>query len=398
MRVLRASLAAFILVIGLVPAIALAAGVQMTTPYPSVVADPGSTVKFPVQVQTDTPQRVNLAVASQPEGWETRLQGGGSTIAAVETINSGVYSGTASPPPVNVNGNFAQFTAEVTVPAEATSGNQQVVLSGTGTDGSTIQLTLDVNVQTGETGSVEMTTDFPTLTGTTATTFKFSLKLSNDTNQQITFGLESDAPAGWTVTAAPATEATATTAVVDAGSTQTISVSAKAPADTAAGTYKVTVRAVGGPQPVAMDLGVTITGTFAMTLETSDQRLNATVTAGGSSNITLIVKNTGTADLAGVKLTSSPPRDWTVTFAPESVDVAAGGTANVVATIKASNSALAGDYALAINARPAEGNTTGSVSLRVTVETSPIGYVIGIAVLIIVGIGLFFVFQRYGRR
>ena len=143
---------------------------------------------------------------------------------------------------------------------------------------------------------------------------------------------------------------------------------------------------------------MTITGTFAMDLQTSDQRLNATVTAGGTTNLTLIVSNTGTADLAGVKLTSSPPRDWTVTFAPESVDVAAGGTANVVATIKASNNALAGDYALAINARPAEGNTTGSVSLRVTVETSPIGYVIGIAVLIIVGIGLFFVFQRYGRR
>ena len=30
--------------------------------------------------------------------------------------------------------------------------------------------------------------------------------------------------------------------------------------------------------------------------------------------------------------------------------------------------------------------------------TTLFGYVIGIAVLIIVGIGLFFVFQRYGRR
>src|SRR3954469_25224467 len=98
MRLLRASLAAILLVIGLVPAIAFAAGTQMSTPYPSVVADPGATVKFPVVVQTDTAQRVDLSVQSQPEGWSTRLQGGGSTIAAVSTVNSGAYTGGTESP------------------------------------------------------------------------------------------------------------------------------------------------------------------------------------------------------------------------------------------------------------------------------------------------------------
>jgi len=396
MRLLRASLAAILLLIGLVPAIAFAAGTQMSTPYPSVVADPGTTVKFPITVQTDTPQRVDLSVASQPDGWSTRLQGGGSTIAAVSTVNTGSYSGTASPAPVS--GNFAQFTAEVTVPAESASGNQQVVLAGTGTDGSSTQLTLDINVQTGEVGSVSLTTDFPSLTGPTSTTFKFSLKLSNDTNQQITFGLETDAPAGWTVTAAPATEANATTAVVDAGSTQSISVSAKAPSDESAGPYKIVVRAVGGPQPVEKELAVNVTGTYDMSLATSDQRLNANVNAGGSATLTLVVTNSGTADIAGVKFTATPPRDWKVTFSPETVDIPAGQPANVTATITASSQALAGDYVIAISARSADNNASDSVSIRTTVETSPIGYIIGIAVLVIVGIGLFFVFQRYGRR
>jgi len=36
--------------------------------------------------------------------------------------------------------------------------------------------------------------------------------------------------------------------------------------------------------------------------------------------------------------------------------------------------------------------------LSSTVETSPIGYIIGIAILVLVAVGLFFVFQRYGRR
>ena len=97
MRVLRASLAAFLLLTGLLPSVALAAGVSMTTPYPSVVADPGSTVKFPITVTSDTPQRVELAVTTQPEGWNTRLQGGGSTIAALTTVPAAQYAAASQP-------------------------------------------------------------------------------------------------------------------------------------------------------------------------------------------------------------------------------------------------------------------------------------------------------------
>lgn len=397
MRVLRASLAALLLFIGLAPTV-FAAGVTLTTAYPSVVADPGSSVKFTVVVQTDTPQRVDLSVSAQPTEWTTRLSGGGSTIAAVSTVpaSTTAVTSTATPPPYT--GNYATFTAEVTVPADATAGSQQVVIDGKATDGSTTQLALDINIQTGETGDVQLTTDFPTLSGPTSTSFKFSLNLANNTNQQVTFSLENDAPAGWTVTANPATESNATTAVVDAGSSTQISVSAKAPDDAAAGPYTVTVRAVGGPQPVEIPLAINITGTFDMTLSTSDQRLNAEVTSGGTTSITLVVTNSGTADLTGVKFTSTPPRDWNVTFTPDSVDVPAGQTANVTASIQASSQALSGDYVISMTGRTADNATSDSVTIRTTVDTSPIGYLIGIAVLVIVGIGLFFVFQRYGRR
>ena len=394
MRVLRASLAALLLVIGLAPALVVAAGVQMTTAYPSVVADPGTTVKFNVVVTTDTPQRVDLSVPTVPTGWTTRLQGGGSTIAAVSTAPA--PSTGASPAPYQ--GDFATFSADVTIPSDAQAGDQQVVINGKATDGSTTQLTLDINIQTGETGSVSMTTDFPSLTGTTSTSFKFSVNLANDTNQQITFDLTTDQPNGWTVTANPATEANAQSAVVDAGSSTQISVSAKAPSDAAAGTYNITLHATGGPQPADIQLTVNVTGTYSMSIATSDQRLNANVTAGGTTTLTLVVSNDGSADIAGVTFTSTPPRDWKVTFAPTSVDVAAGQTANVTATITASNSALAGDYVISMTGRSGDNAASDSLTIRATVDTSPIGYVIGIAVLVLVGIGLFFVFQRYGRR
>jgi uncharacterized membrane protein len=385
---------------GLVPAAFAAGPLDMSTPYPSVIADPGTTVKFPVTVTTAVPQRVDLSVTGQPQGWNTRLAGGGSTIAAVTTVpaSAATSGGTSASPAPVASGNYATFTAEVAVPAAAVAGTNEIVLQGKAADGTTTQLTVDVTVQTGSVGDVTMTTNFPTLTGSTSTSFQFSLTLNNNTNQQITFALQTDAPSGWTVTANPSGEANAASAVVDAGSSSQISVTAKAPADAAAGTYNLTVRAVGGPQPAETPLTVNLTGTYSMTLATSDGRLNANVTTGSSSLLNLVVTNSGSTDLEGVALTATPPQGWKVTFNPPTVNVPAGQTQTVAASITPANNALAGDYLLTVDAKAPNNTASDSVQIRTTVDTSPIGYVIGIAILVIVGIGLFFVFQRYGRR
>ena len=396
MRVLRASLAAFLLLVGLAPAV-FAATISMTTPYPSVVADPGTTVKFPVTVQTDTSTRVDVSVSQQPQGWTTRLSGGGSTIAAVETVPF-LAPTSAGATPQAVNGFYATFTAEITVPADATAADNQIIVQGKAADGTTTTLTLDITVQTAQTGDVTLSTDFPSLTGPTSTNFKFQVTLQNNTNQQITFGLETDQPDGWTVTANPTTEAQAANVAVDAGSSTQISVSATAPTDAAAGANTVTLRALGGPQPVEQALTVNLTGTYSMSLATSDQRLNVNVTAGQASTMNFVITNSGTTDLTGVTMTSTPPIDWTVTFTPTSIDIPAGQTATVQAAVTPANSALAGDYQMTIDARNPDSSASDSVQIRATVETSPIGYIIGIAILVLVGIGLFFVFQRYGRR
>ncbi len=397
MRVLRASLAAFLLLVGLAPAV-FAATLTMTTPYPSVVADPGTTVKFPVTIYTDTATRVDLSVTQQPQGWTTRLSGGGSTIAAVDTVPFvNPTSASATPEPV-LNGDYASFTAEITVPADATAADDQIVIQGKSADGTTTNLTLDVSVETAQTGDVTLSTNFASLTGPTSTNFKFTVTLENDTNQQITFSLETDQPDGWTVTANPASETQASNVAVDAGSSTPIAVSAQAPTDAAAGPYTVTLRAVGGPQPVEQALTVNLTGTYSMSLSTSDQRLNTNVTAGQVSPLNFVITNEGTTDLTGVVLTSTPPADWTVTFTPTSVDIPANSTGTIQANITPANNALAGDYQMTFNAHNADSSATDTAQIRATVETSPIGYLIGIAILVIVGIGLFFVFQRYGRR
>jgi uncharacterized membrane protein len=96
-------------------------------------------------------------------------------------------------------------------------------------------------------------------------------------------------------------------------------------------------------------------------------------------------------------VTASAPRDWDVTFDMEAIPlIEPEGSAQVEATINAAGNAIAGDYVVTLTARTPEVNDR--IEVRTTVETSLVGGLLGLAVLGVVAIGLFFVFQRYGRR
>jgi uncharacterized membrane protein len=352
-----------------------------------VVADPGATASFDITVTTDTPQRVDLTVVQQPEGWTTSLRGGGSTVSAVYTA-----SNPDSPTQI-----IAAVTAEVAIPEDAAAGNNQVVIEGRSAAGTTVQLTLDLTIEQIEPGAVSMTSEFPTQSGSADESFTFDLEVRNDTNQQITLSFEGEGPAGWRVDARPGGDTSATTAVVDAGGLSSATVTIDPAANAAAGTYPIVVRALGGPQPVETELGVEITGSYAMSMSTSDQRLSANLTVGSSTSINVVVFNDGSAPLENVQMEETPPREWTVTFDREVIEsIAPGSSETVAATIQSAGNAVAGDYVVTIRASNDEVND--SIEIRTTVESSPIGGLIGIGILVIVGVGLFFVFQRYGRR
>jgi uncharacterized repeat protein (TIGR01451 family) len=152
---------------------------------------------------------------------------------------------------------------------------------------------------------------------------------------------------------------------------------------------------------VSVDLGVTITGSYSLTLSTADGRLNATATAGQDSPLNLVVTNTGTAPLSQVTVTSTPPSGWQITFAPEALaNLQPNTPTTVVATIHASDQAVAGDYALTFRANSAGQGQTASVStdIRTTVQTSQLWLFVGIGLIIVVFVALFLVFRQYGRR
>src|SRR5690606_32444706 len=142
---------------------------------------------------------------------------------------------------------------------------------------------------------------------------------------------------------------------------------------------------------------VVITGSYNLELTTPSGRLNTSITAGSNEKVELLVKNTGSAALKNVEMKSSAPVDWTVEFQPAKIDVIAPGQhAQVVATIKASRKAVAGDYVTNLEARTVE--KTATASLRVSVRTPLFWGWLGIMVIAGALGGVYYLFRKYGRR
>jgi uncharacterized membrane protein len=356
------------------------AGITLTTPFPGLTVEPGDTAGFDVVVDAATVQAVDLSVRNVPDTWTATLKGGGFVV-------SSVTAGGETPPTVRL---------DVSVPAEIPDGSFPIQLVGQAAGG-TVVLPLTVNVQGGATGTVEMTSDYPGLQGAADATFSFTLTLDNSTPSEVQLELNAEGPPGWQVSARPSGQSQASSITVAAGGTGRVTVSAEPPVNAEAGSYDLNVTARGGGFEVETPLIVQITGSYAIQVTTTDQRLNASVSAGAASQIPLVIVNSGSADLTAVQVTGTVPRDWTVEFAPEVVDsIPAGGTAQVTATVTPAANAIAGDYLLTLTA--AVDQATDSVEIRSTVNPSSIWGLVGIALIALTLGGLAWVFRRFGRR
>lgn len=367
--------------LSLAPAAIAAGPLSLTTPYPAISVSPGATANFTISVETAAAQRVALAVSGAPAGWTATLRGGGFAVDAVQTE--------AGAP--------AEVRLDVKIPESAPAGTTR--LSVTATAGSlraTLPLDIRVSVEAG--GELALTTDFPNLRGPSSTRFTFNLTLSNDTAEDLTYAATPTGPAGWDVQATLTGQAQAASAIVKAGATSAISVSVQPPSTVPAGTYPITVDVAAGSRSASASLNVEITGTNSVSLTTPDQRLSTRGSAGETIEQQLVIENTGTAPLEGLTLTSTTPSDWTVEFDPSATidTIAAGEQVTVTARIVPSNDAIAGDYVVSFRASSDAANA--SREIRVTVETSLLFGAVGVALIAAVFGGLWYVFQRYGRR
>jgi uncharacterized membrane protein len=375
--------AAFTVVAAFAPGVVHAdPSLQVTTPYPAIEAQPGSSVKLDLAVVTAVPEAVALDVDGLDGDWTATIRGGGFVI---HEITSRPDDG-------------AKATLEVDVPVGAAVGDHHLSVVATDATGgrSVVDVTLTVAEQVDN--GISLTADFPTLSGDPGGTFSYTLTLDNETPIEQTFTFDPTGPQGWTVSASPTAEAKAQTLTIDAGGTSSLKVTATSPSSAQEGTYPIDVAVVGANGAKGtVTLQAEVVGTPELLLGTADERLDVTGSSNHEKRIPLIVTNTGTAPMESVKLAGTAPTDWDVTFDPQQIDaVRPGDTAQVTAIVTPAPNAVAGDYAMTV--RASAGSLSSNVDLRYTLEGSRTLGFVAIAVIVAAFGALAGVFVKFGRR
>ena len=364
-----------------------AGGLSLSTEYPGVTITPGETLNITLTLTntSGSPVNADVAIASLPDGWEGYLQGGDYEV-------NEVHVGTAS--------EGTQLTLHLTVPDALEEGTYTVQVDADVNEEIYDSLTLSFEVNEVNAGAGSFTTEYPEQEGTAGTTFSFSTTLINNGLSTESYSLSSSAPSGWQVSFVPSDESTSVASIeVESSTSQGLTVEVVPPEGVEAGEYDISCSAVSASETLTTDLKVVITGTYGISLSTPDGRLSFDSQANKDTDVTLTVTNTGNEELQNVTLTSSLPSGWEVTYAVEDgiIDsVAAGSSAQVVATVTPSSEAITGDYVATFTAETDE--ATSSAEFRVSVKTSTLWGFVAVLIILCVAAGLVYVFRKYGRR
>ena len=365
------------------PALAQEGGKDLSiyTKFPSQVTEPGKTVSFPLTLKTETKdQIVSLDMKELPEGWKATFRGTGHIIkSAYVTPDDDLI-----------------VDLKLEPPADVAAGDYQFVVEAKG-DKTTATLPLSLTVEEKLPPKLTFTTDLPTLKGSPTSTFRFNTTLKNEGDEDLDVNLIADAPAGFTVNFKLAGK-DVTSFPVEANSSKRISVEAKAYGVIPAGTYPLSVLAQGGDVQASLDLTIEVAGQPELKVSGPDGRLSGEAYAGKESPIKVVVINNGTAAAHNVELSATTPSGWKVTFDPKVIDeIPVGKQVEATANIQPGEKAIAGDYIVTVRAKPAEG-ASKSADFRITVRTSPLWGVVGIALIAVAVAVVALAVIRFGRR
>ena len=310
-----------------------------------------------------------------PGSWKHEIKSGGWTLSQLSVLPQEKKT----------------FNLKVEVPLKGAKGSYHFTVFAGET-----KLPLEVVVAQKGTYQTEFTTDQPNMHGNSKSTFTFNATLENQTADQQLYALMANAPRGWSVVFKPNYKQ-ATSAQVEANSSQNVSIEISPPANVEAGNYKIPVRAATGTTSADLELEVVVTGSYdEMELSTPRGLLSTEITAGDEA-YRVGGRNTGSSLLKDIQLSANKPVDWEVSFEPSKIDMLkAGETANVVATMKASKKALPGDYVATMTAKTPEVNT--DAQFRIAVKTPMIWGWVGVLIIIVAIGAVCYLFRKYGRR
>ncbi len=362
---------------------AVASGFVMSTDYPGISVKAGNSVSFSIDFSNSgSGELTSLSTSALPEGFEGYFQGSSHTVSEAY-VQNGYTEGL--------------LTYVVNIPDDASDGEYKITLYAKGSSKSA-SLTLTLNVAELNLGASTLTTDYEDQEGASGTSFSFSSTLTNNSTEEQSYAMSADAPDGWTVTYTASDGSTSVSAIdVDGASSSNFTIKVT-PADNAeAGEYVIPITASSANETLNLELKVTITGKYSLSLLTQNETLSFNAKANKKTSVVLQVKNDGNVDLSDINLTASTPTDWTVEFSESTIDsLAAGATKEVTAYVTPAQTAISGDYVVSMTASASE--TSNSSSFRVTVETQTVWGIVGIVIIAAIFACLYEVFRKFGRH
>ncbi|GEM84626.1 ABC transporter substrate-binding protein [Meiothermus hypogaeus NBRC 106114] len=358
-------------------------GLALYTPYPSQSVRVGETINLPITLKGYSlpPQTVQVRLTESAQGWKASLLGGGRVVSAVYVLPDGEQSlSLRLEPPQNVRPGTYRF---------------RLLAEGSG-----VRAELPIALTLGQVlpKRLSLESELPVLKGTPTASFRYRVILKNESDQDLLTNLEAEAPENFRVSFSTAFGGQEVNSLpLKAGETKDLDVQVTPPRQVEAKVYAVTLRALAGEAKAELVVNLDITGQTELSLTTPEGRLSGRAYAGRENPIKLVVKNTGSAPAENLEFSASEPSGWEVKFEPDKIEkLAPGGESEVTAKIKPSPRAVAGDYMLTL--RTSAGSAQASADYRVTVQTSTLWGLVGVALIAVAVGAVGFAVSRFGRR
>jgi uncharacterized membrane protein len=364
--------------------------IVMAAEYPAVEVAPGEDVSIDLIFHNKgrTDETVDLRLAKTPQDWNVRLKTYRYTVMGVSVASgeSKTLTFEADPDETVKPGNY-----EFRVEAKTVDGRFKMAQD------ITVRVKADAKGAKKSKG-VKLTTSYPVLRGPSDAKFEFSVEVDSKLDKDTVFDLFAQGPKDWNINFKPAYETKYISSIrLKANASKTVAVEVKPSEQTPAGEYPVIVRVSAGEAKAEAKLAVTLTGTYDLEVGTPNGLLSLDARQGKPANMSIYVKNDGTAANHNIKFLSFKPENWKVDFKPETIDVIEPGALKQVEAIMTPNEeALVGDYSVSVSV---EGEKTKKpIEFRVTVNSSAAWGWIGIGIILAVVLGLTGLFRWVGRR
>jgi uncharacterized membrane protein len=333
-------------------------------------------------------ENVDVRIASVPEGWTAMVKTYRYTVTGVHVPSGEDKSLTFEAEP---DEGVKPGTYEFQVKAQTPDGQFKMA--------QTIQVTVKRKVEEKkESKGVKLTTSYPVLQGPSDAEFEFSVEVDSKLDEDAVFDLFTQGPEGWDLNFKPAYESKYISSIrLKANQSKTVAVEVKPSLLAQAGEYPVNVRVSSGDAQAEAELMVVLTGTYGLEIGTPTGLLSLEARQGKSANMSIYVKNTGSAANHDIKFMTFKPENWKVEFEPEKIPaIDPGDLKQVEVTITPYEEALMGDYSVAVDVQGEKASK--NIEFRVMVKASTAWGWIGIGVIVGVIAGLTAIFRWLGRR